>query len=85
MKTLILGIGNPILSDDSVGLRVVQEMRNRIDDASIDFAEASASGMDILNLIVGYGRLVIIDSVKQPDKETGKLRNQGYQPCAEPG
>ncbi len=31
MKTLVLGLGNPILSDDSVGFRVVQQLKARFD------------------------------------------------------
>ena len=30
MKTLILGLGNPILRDDSVGLRVVRKLGERM-------------------------------------------------------
>jgi hydrogenase maturation protease len=30
MKTLILGLGNPILSDDGVGNRVAQELEDKV-------------------------------------------------------
>ena len=30
MKTIVLGIGNPILGDDGVGVHVANELKNQI-------------------------------------------------------
>lgn len=38
MKTLVLGLGNPILSDDSVGFRVIQQLKASF-DKTIPFQE----------------------------------------------
>ena len=64
MKTLVLGLGNPIMGDDGVGLRVVQEVRRRLDNsASVDVEECYASGPTLLDIIVGYDSLVFVDSL----------------------
>ena len=61
LKTLVLGLGNPILSDDSVGFRVVQELRDRINRPGLTFMESSDAGLGLLDLINGYDKAFIID------------------------
>jgi hydrogenase maturation protease len=64
MKTLILGVGSSILTDDSVGLVVAERLRERfggLDD--FDFGANEEAGISLLEESIGYGRLVIIDSI----------------------
>jgi len=49
VKTLILGLGNPILSDDGVGFRVAEELKGRLNKQVITVREASAAGLDLLD------------------------------------
>lgn len=64
MKTLVLGLGNPIMGDDGVGLRIVQEVRCRLRDcATVDVEECYAAGPTLLDFIVGYDALVFVDSL----------------------
>ena len=71
MKTVVLGLGNPILCDDSVGIRIARELENRI--PSIDAVEAAAAGFRVMDQIIGYERLVMIDSVKTGTQQPGYL------------
>jgi hydrogenase maturation protease len=65
MKTLVLGLGNPIMGDDGVGLRIVQEVRRRLRDcAYVDVEECYAAGPTLLDVIVGYDALVFVDSLE---------------------
>ncbi|MDP3063612.1 MAG: hydrogenase maturation protease [Chloroflexota bacterium] len=65
MKTLVLGLGNPIMGDDAVGLRVVQEVRRRLGgSSSIQVEECYAAGVGLLDRIVGYDTLVVVDAVR---------------------
>ena len=64
MKTLVLGVGSSILTDDAVGLVVATRLRERLggrDD--IDFALNEEAGMTLLEESIGYDRLVVIDSI----------------------
>jgi len=79
LKTLVLGLGNPILSDDSVGFRVVQELRTRFDKPSLTLVESSASGLSLLDLITGYDKLIIIDAIKTTGGEAGKVYRLGEE------
>lgn len=79
MKTLILGIGNPILGDDGVGCRVAQELARRINDENIDVTEASASGLSLFENIAGYDKVVIIDAVETEAGDVGGIYKLGLE------
>jgi hydrogenase maturation protease len=67
MKTLVMGFGNPILTDDAVGIRIAEELARELPDITV--VATSEAGLSILDEVTGYDRLVIIDSIK-----TGKGR-----------
>jgi hydrogenase maturation protease len=72
-KTLILGIGNPILGDDGVGFHVAQELAKRDIGIDIDVEYASTSGLDLLEIIAGYDKVVMIDAIKTRNGEPGEI------------
>jgi hydrogenase maturation protease len=64
-KTLILGLGNPILRDDSIGLRVVRALADHIPaDPSIEIDEDYWGGLRLMERMVGYERVIIIDAIQ---------------------
>ena len=71
MKALILGIGNPILTDDGVGIKIAQKLREN--NPELEVVETSEVGMALLELIVGYDKLIIIDSIKTVQGKPGGL------------
>jgi hydrogenase maturation protease len=73
LKTLILGLGNPILSDDGVGPAVARELEGRLDPQSVTVAEASLGGLNLLDLIIGYNRVIIIDAIKTENGQPGQI------------
>jgi len=77
MKTLILGMGNPILSDDGVGLLAAEKLRRRI--AGADIASSTMIGLSLFDLIIGYDVLFIIDALISPDGNVGGLKKVGQQ------
>jgi len=79
LKTLVLGLGNPILSDDSVGFRVVQELKARFDRPDLTLVESSTSGLSLLDLITGYDKLIIVDAIKTEGGEAGKIYRSGAE------
>jgi hydrogenase maturation protease len=65
MKTLVLGLGNPILKDDSVGLRVAQIVRPLLaDEPSIEIDEDYWGGLRLMERMVGFERVIIIDAIR---------------------
>ncbi len=73
MKTLILGLGNPILTDDGVGLHVAKALKGRFDQEEITVIETSAAGLDILDLLTGYERVIIIDAIQTREGKVGQI------------
>lgn len=72
MKTLVLGIGNPILSDDGVGIHVARALKKTgIEGVTVD--ELAASGLELLDMIQGYDKLVIIDAIESRGGRPGEL------------
>jgi hydrogenase maturation protease len=65
LNTLVLGLGNPLLTDDGVGILVVQgaaAARCQRDD--VTFAEASVGGLRLLDCLAGYERVIIVDAIQ---------------------
>jgi len=73
VKTLILGLGNPILSDDSVGFRVIQGLKAEFSRPGLTLMESSVSGLGLLDLITGYDKVIIIDAIKTENGQAGKI------------
>jgi hydrogenase maturation protease len=73
MKTLVLGIGNPILSDDGVGIRVAQEVGKKLDDPQITVSETSAAGLSLLDSLIGYNNVIIIDAIQTKGGKAGQI------------
>ena len=64
MKTLVLGLGNPLVRDDSVGLRVVAELRPRLAGCGdIEVDEDYWGGLRLMERMVGYQRVIVIDAI----------------------
>jgi len=74
MKTIILGAGNLILGDDGVGVHVANELKNHIKNPDITIDEAITGGMNLLDLILGYDKAIIIDAVKTEDGKNGEVK-----------
>ena len=73
MKTLVLGLGNPILTDDGVGITVVREVAARYQWDDVAFAEASVGGLRLLDIIAGYERVIMVDAIQTRDGRPGDI------------
>ena len=74
-STIIIGLGNPILSDDSVGIHVARRLRERIAGRrDIEVIEAHAGGLRLLDLLVDHPRAIIIDAMTTAACEPGTIR-----------
>jgi len=74
MKTIVLGVGNPILQDDGVGLHVTNALRQKIKDPMVTIDTAFTGGMNLLDMIRGYEKVIVIDAVKQEGSLPGKVK-----------
>jgi len=61
MKVIVVGIGNPIMGDDSVGIRVVEELKKEV---KVDTAILTTTTFEVLDKIMGYDKAIIVDGIK---------------------
>jgi hydrogenase maturation protease len=73
VKTLVLGLGSEIRRDDAAGLLIAQQLRGMVPHGDVDVIESSVAGWSLLDLLVGYERAIIIDSVCTPERQAGRL------------
>ncbi|MFC2019912.1 hydrogenase maturation protease [Chloroflexota bacterium] len=72
-KTLLIGLGNPILGDDGVGIYVVRAVRERYHDGDLSIVEASLAGLDLLDMLDGYDRVIVVDAIQTTAGKAGKI------------
>lgn len=74
-STLVLGLGNPILGDDGVGWKVAQHVRDALGpespDVDVDFA--SLGGLSLMERMLGYRRVILIDSIETQAHREGAV------------
>jgi len=62
-RTLIVGLGSPILRDDAIGLHLVRALADRLPVESCCIIEAGAAGLRLLPLLDGWERVVFVDAL----------------------
>lgn len=63
MKTIIVGLGNPILGDDGVGWKIAEEVKRHIDpDPRVKVECASLGGISLMERLIDYDRAILIDA-----------------------
>ena len=75
MKRLVLGIGNTIMGDDGVGIYVARMVKDRVQSrADLQVRELGASGFKLVEEMLGYDEVVIVDSYAAGETDTGQIR-----------
>ena len=63
-QTLVLGLGNPLLGDDSAGLRVIQALQSRLGgQPGVELREDYWGGLRLMECMIGYHRAVVVDAI----------------------
>ena len=65
MSALVLGVGNILLADEGVGVRVVEAFQKRYGTPEeVDVLDGGTAGMDLLDALSGRSHIVIVDAVR---------------------
>jgi hydrogenase maturation protease len=65
MAILVLGIGNLIMSDDGIGVRVVQRLTERYRfPAEVTVIDGGTLGLDLLPRLEGVTKLLLVDAIE---------------------
>ena len=59
---VVLGLGNPLMGDEGVGVALVQDLARRaVDYPAVDFVDAGTGGLSVLHQIDGRAKAVLVD------------------------
>jgi hydrogenase maturation protease len=72
-KILVLGMGNDILTDDGIGPRLASDLPGMITNSNISFNTACCGGLEIIEYIKGYEKVIIIDAIRTKDGKPGDV------------
>jgi hydrogenase maturation protease len=73
LKTLVLGIGNTLLGDDGVGVYAAKELAAKIADENVTVMDTAIDGLNLLDVVRHYERLIVIDAILDERTETGTI------------
>ena len=63
-RTLVLGIGNPILRDDRVGCLLVQLLRRHVSSPDVELRETGLAGLNLVEALAGFDSAIVIDAIQ---------------------
>jgi hydrogenase maturation protease len=81
-RTIVIGLGNPMLGDDGVGWRVVDEVERLLGDrgdprdgtARVEIERLGVGGLSLMERLTGYELAILVDACELPDRSIGEVR-----------
>lgn len=67
-RTLVIGIGNPLMSDDGLGRKVLEKLAQEDLPQGVELIELGTPGWGLAANFEGYQKVVIIDAVRMGQK-----------------
>ena len=66
-NVLILGLGNILLGDEGVGVRVIEQLFSHPLPDEIEVIDGGTAGYELINFFEGKEKVIIVDAVKTDD------------------
>ena len=74
MSILVLGVGNILLSDEGIGVRVIEALEQRyVLPDNVDVLDGGTAGMELLEAMANRTHLIIVDAIVSRKSEPGEL------------
>lgn len=70
---LVIALGNDIMGDDAAGLEAARKLEENI-GGGIDVFEISSAGFRLLDVMEGYEKVLLLDSVQSRAGRIGEIR-----------
>jgi hydrogenase maturation protease len=93
VKTIIIGLGNPILGDDGVGWRVAEQIRESLQsihfnlnpvESRVEIDFLSEGGLSLMERLVGYERAILIDAIQTGQNPVGTVSSFPIEQLTDP-
>lgn len=82
-RTLLLGLGNDIMGDDAVGLLVAEAIAG-LSVSDLDVVPTPESGFRVMELLEGYHKALILDSVVTGSAPPGSIHQYDQEAFSQP-
>ncbi|MFK7814268.1 MAG: hydrogenase maturation protease [Maribacter sp.] len=74
MKTAIMGFGNPVRSDDAIGIYVIEQLREKLPESEdINIFDMGTAAFEVLFGLKGHDKIVLVDGVLNSNEPVGTL------------
>ena len=71
-RIAVIGIGSPVMTDDSIGLRVSEEIQ-AMGMTDVDCSQEAIGGLELLPFMRGYSYVLIVDAIQTWQYEPGTV------------
>lgn len=62
-RTVVIGLGNPLMADDGVGIAALERLRAAGAPAGVELVDGGTWGMNLLPVIEAAGKLLLMDAI----------------------
>jgi len=74
----VLGLGNILLKDDGIGVRVVEQLQDQDLPENVEIVDGGTASLDILLPADGIEKLIVIDAMRA-GREPGSIYKAGFK------
>ncbi len=74
MQTAIMGFGNPVRSDDAIGIYVIEKLKEKLGNhPNISIFDMGTAAFEVLFGLKGHQKIILIDAVINTNEPVGTL------------
>jgi hydrogenase maturation protease len=74
MRTIVIGVGNPVRGDDAVGIFAARDIARRTADRTdVEACELHVGGLRLMEAMAGYRKAIVIDAIRTEGGTPGAI------------
>lgn len=83
-RTIVVGLGNPMLGDDGVGWHVAEAVEKKLADPTVEVDSLALGGIGLMERLVDYDRAIVIDVINTGQLPRGAVTSFPLEALANP-
>lgn len=73
-RLLVIGLGNPLMGDDGVGIHVIHELKKHHLPENVEVMDGGTAGVDLVDLLSTYRETIMIDAIRNENDHLSNIR-----------
>lgn len=74
MKTAIMGFGNPVRSDDAIGIYVIEQLKEKLlQSGEVSIFDMGTAAFEVLFGLKGHSKIILVDAVLNSGESVGTI------------